>query len=74
MRPGAMSSHPWLQASLYLLVLSVNSGLDISRGLVAAPGEIPIWGTLLVLTLAATAWLLYSCDAPDKRVNPSASR
>ena len=51
-----------IQASLYLLVLSVNSAVAISRGLVAAPGELPIWGTLLVLTFAATAWLLYSCD------------
>ncbi len=60
-----------IQASLYLLVLSVNSGVAISRGLVAAPGELPIWGTLLALTFVATAWLLYSCDAPNKRINPS---
>ncbi len=63
-----------IQASLYLLVLSVNSAVAISRGLAAAPGELPIWGTLLVLTFTATAWLLYSCDAPNKRINLKASR
>ena len=52
-----------IQASLYLLVLSVNSLVAISRDLVAAPGELPIWGTLLVLTAIATAWLLRSCDS-----------
>ncbi|HXG07323.1 MAG TPA: hypothetical protein VNI77_08380, partial [Nitrososphaera sp.] len=57
-----------IQASLYLLVLSVNSTVAIRRGLAAAPGELPIWGTLLVFTLAATAWLLHSCDAPNKRI------
>jgi hypothetical protein len=57
-----------IQASLYLLVLSVNSAVSVSRGLVAAPGELPIWGTLLVLTFAATAWLLRSCDAASHRI------
>ena len=52
-----------IQATLYLLVLSVNSLVAISRDLVAAPGELPIWGTLLVLTAIATAWLLRSCDS-----------
>lgn len=60
-----------IQASLYLLVLSVNSAVAISRDLIAAPGELPIWGPLLVLTFAATAWLLYSCDASNKRINPT---
>jgi hypothetical protein len=55
-----------IQASLYLLVLSVNSAISIRRGAVAAPGELPIWGTLLVFTVVATAWLLYSCDAPKR--------
>lgn len=49
--------------SLYLLVLLVDSAVSISRGIVAAPGELPIWGVLLVPTLAATIWLLYACDA-----------
>lgn len=53
-----------IQASLYLLVLSVNSVVSISRGIVAAPGELPIWGTLMVLTSSATAWLVRACDAP----------
>jgi hypothetical protein len=54
-----------IQASLYLLVLSVNSAVSISRGLVAAPGELPIWGVLLVFTSAATVWLVYACGAPE---------
>jgi hypothetical protein len=47
-----------IQASLYLLVLSVNSVVSISRGIVAVPGELPIWGTLMVLTSTATIWLV----------------
>jgi hypothetical protein len=63
-----------IQASLYLLVLTVNSAASISRGLAAAPGELPIWGTLLVLTLVATTWMLYSCDAPNRGIEQSARR
>jgi len=47
-----------IQASLYLVVLSVNSSVAIHRGLVGAPGELPVWGTLAVLTTTATALLL----------------
>jgi hypothetical protein len=47
-----------LQASLYLLVLSVSSLVAIQRGLAAAPGELPLWGTLFTVTAAATAVLL----------------
>jgi len=43
--------------ALYLLVLSVNSLIQVQLGLADAPGEVPIWGTLFVLTVAA-AWLL----------------
>ena len=63
-----------IQASLYLLVLTVNSAVAIRRGLVAAPGEFPIWGTLLVLTFAATAGLMSSCDAPSNRTSPTRKR
>jgi hypothetical protein len=47
-----------VQAALYLLVLSVNSVVAISRGLVRAPGELPLWGVLTVLTVGATGLLL----------------
>ena len=47
-----------IQGALYLLVLSVNSIVAIQRGLAAAPGELPIWGTLLVLTTAVAVTLL----------------
>lgn len=46
-----------VQATLYLLVLSVNSFVAIAWGLAEAPGEIPIWGTLLLGTSVATAVL-----------------
>lgn len=47
-----------IQGALYLLVLSVNSIVAIRRGLVPAPGELPIWGTLLLITTAAATVLL----------------
>ena len=62
-----------IQASLYLLVLSVNSVVSISRSIVAAPGELPIWGTLMVLTFTATAWLVRACDAPNKGIEQNAT-
>ena len=49
-----------LQASLYLLVLSVNAIVAIRRGLAASPGELPMWGTLLVFTTAATTVVILS--------------
>src|SRR5688572_22635329 len=45
-------------STLYLIVLSVNSFVAIQRGTVAAPGEIPVWGTLALLTATATLLLL----------------
>ena len=51
-----------VQGSLYLLVLSVNSAVAISRGLVAAPGELPIWGPLTILTTIAATILLRSAS------------
>lgn len=51
-----------IQGALYLLVLSVNSIVAIRRGLVAAPGELPIWGMLMVFTTAvAVAQLASVC-------------
>ena len=47
-----------IQASLYLLVLSVNSIVGVHRGLANAPGEFPIWGTLALFTTAVTLLLL----------------
>jgi len=47
-----------IQGSLYLLVLSVNSSVAIHRGLAEAPGELPVWGMLAVLTTTATVLLL----------------
>ena len=47
-----------IQGSLYLLVLSTNSAVAILRGLAQAPGELPLWGTLAVITTAVTFLLL----------------
>ena len=47
-----------IQASLYLLALSVNSIVALHRGLAKAPGDVPMWGTLAALTTAVTLLLL----------------
>ena len=60
---AAMAS---IQGALYLLVLSVNSMVAIQRGLVAAPGELPIWGTLMVFT-TAVAVALFANVSPETR-------
>jgi hypothetical protein len=39
-----------IQGALYLFVLSVNSLVAIQRGFVNAPGELPIWAPLTILT------------------------
>jgi len=46
-----------VQSALYLLVLSTNSALAISRGIIEPPGEVPVWGTLCLLTAIATGAL-----------------
>ncbi|HWI18414.1 MAG TPA: hypothetical protein VNT81_11750 [Vicinamibacterales bacterium] len=60
-----------IQATLYLLVLSVNSAIAISRGLAAAPGELPVWGPLAVFT-ALAAMLLLRSGSGVFRFTPSA--
>jgi hypothetical protein len=66
---AAMAS---IQAALYLLVLSVNSIVAIRRGLVTAPGELPIWGTLMVFTIAAAVALI--ANLCPERASPSDGR
>lgn len=53
-----------VQASLYLLILSINSGIAVHRGLVDSPGELPIWVPLTVCTTAATLLLFVYCSRP----------
>jgi hypothetical protein len=54
-----LSAVAGILGSVYLLVLSVNSVLAIARGIAEVPpGELPEWGTLAVLTIAATLLLL----------------
>ena len=54
-----------IQGSLYLMVLALNSLLAINRGLVKAPGELPVWATLAGLTSLAAVMLL--ARAPGTR-------
>lgn len=55
---GTVAGIAGVQGSLYLIVLTVNATVAINRGLVEAPGELPVWGVLAVATTAATAALL----------------
>jgi hypothetical protein len=50
-----------IQGSLYLLVLSVGSCVAILRGLVVAPGELPIWMPLATIMMALSITLLSRC-------------
>jgi hypothetical protein len=63
-----------VQASLYLLVLAVNSLMFLYVGLAAWPGELPVWGLLVVATAAMTLWLFSSAagrTAWRTRVGPA---
>lgn len=56
-----------IQGALYLLVLTVNSAVAILRGLVPAPGELPIWGPLMACTTIIAVTLLGSVRPGDAR-------
>jgi hypothetical protein len=56
-----------IQGALYLLVLSVNSIVAIWLGLVPAPGELPIWGTLMLFTTAVAVALLVNAGPERAR-------
>jgi hypothetical protein len=70
-----LASMASIQSAMYLLVLSVNSMVAIQRRLVAAPGELPIWGTLMALTTAVAVAVLASVRregaSPSDRRLPS---
>jgi len=57
-----IASMAGVQASLYLLILSINAGVAIHRGLVKAPGELPVWIPLALCTTAATLLLFAHCN------------
>jgi hypothetical protein len=65
-----------IQGALYLLVLSVNTAIAISRGLVAAPGELPIWAPLALFTTVAAVVLVCSASGTgaDDHAMPSPAR
>jgi hypothetical protein len=56
-----------IQGALYLLVLSVNSMIAIRRGLASAPGELPVWGTLLIVTTIIALVLLANVQRKQGR-------
>lgn len=59
-----------VQGTLYLVVLSTSSLVAISRGLVEAPGELPIWLPLGVGTGLAAARLLASVGGRGDASHP----
>jgi hypothetical protein len=61
---GVIAAVASIQAALYLLVLSVNSVIAISRGLAESPGELPVWGTLAVTTSTLAGTLLIHARRP----------
>jgi hypothetical protein len=56
-----------VQASLYLLVLSLNSVIAIQRGLAAGLGELVIWAPLAAVTAFFTSLLLSSVESRSNR-------
>lgn len=55
-----------IQGTLYLFILGVNAAVGIARGLEQAPGQLPIWGPLVVATAIATALLLTNVKGLDR--------
>lgn len=62
------------QASLYLLVLAVDSAVSVSCGIAFAQGEVPIWSALAVLASTVTVRLIRACDASDGPIQRTAWR
>jgi len=59
-----------MQGALYLLVLSVNSVVAIRRGLTDAPGELPIWGPLTIIT-GSVAFVLFASVRSEQMTGPA---
>jgi hypothetical protein len=59
-----------IQASMYLTVLCVNSALAVRGGQSDAAGELPVWGTLAVLTTAVATLLLRQIPATAPEARP----
>jgi len=56
-----------IQASLYLVVLFVNSIVQVHRGFTKAPGEAPLWCILAAVTTAVTLLFLTKSRAGAER-------
>ena len=61
-------------ASMYLVVLSVNSALAVRSGHVDAAGEFPIWATLAVMTGAVAALLVRQLPAGPRAAHTGGLR
>ena len=62
-----------IQGALYLLVLSVNAVIAIRRGLVAAPGELPMWAPLALFTTIAAVVLVCSASGTSPNGDPTSA-
>jgi hypothetical protein len=63
------------QAALCLFVLSVNLVIAVRNGLADAPGELPVWGTLTIVTTAIGLLLFANVQRrpePNERNSPNA--
>jgi hypothetical protein len=56
-----------IQGTLYLSVLTLNAVLFLARGLTEPPGELPVWGTLVVTVGLATWVLVRGAGAESQR-------
>ena len=63
-----------IQGTIYLSVLALNSVLAIRAGLVAAPGELPLWGSLVLVTGGLAGVLLRQARGAGTRGRPSDGR
>ena len=66
-----MTAMASIQASLYLVVLAVNSGIAISRRIAEPPGELPIWCALTLFTGALTLLIVGNVEPEPLRSSRS---
>jgi hypothetical protein len=70
-RVGA-ALNAFLPLYVVALVLSVNAFIVIQRGLADAPGELPMWGVLALLTTTASIPLLANVRSERTRAKLTA--
>jgi hypothetical protein len=60
-----------IQGALYLFVMCVNSVVVIQRGIVRAPGELPIWAPMTIFTATVALLVLTSIQPERHSYTPS---